>query len=89
MEFIKKYYRLWDTQTDRFMSTGYNAKGKEDLCECYADYKSNDWDNDECEDESETMWGAWKVMTIKDKIDFIESDEFEIESSFIKFKEQQ
>jgi hypothetical protein len=82
MEIIKKYYRLWDTQCGRYMASGYNAKGKEELCEDYASYKSNDWDNDEGE-----MWGAWKTMSLDEKMNFIEDDEFNIESGYFKFKE--
>lgn len=87
MEIIKKYYRLWDTQCDRYMASGYNARGKKALCEEYESYKSNDWDNDDGEEESDTMWGAWKTMTIDEKMDFIRDDEFDIESSFTRFEE--
>ncbi len=83
MEIIKKYYRLWDTQCGRYMASGYNARGKEALCEEYASYKSNDWDND---DEGE-MWEAWEAMSLEEKMIFIEDDEFNIESSFIKFED--
>ena len=81
MEIIKKYYRLWDTQCGRYMATGYNARGKEALCEEYASYKSNDWD------DSDGMWEAWEAMTIDEKMNFIEDDEFNIESSYLKFEE--
>ena len=77
MEIIKKYYRLWDTQCGRYMASGYNARGKEALCEEYASYKSNDWDNDE----------DWKTMSLDEKMIFIEDDEFNIESGYFKFKE--
>lgn len=88
MEIIKKYYRLWDRQCDRYMETGYNARGKKDLFGQYADYKSNDWDGDYDEGE-ETMFEVWDKMTDKEKMSFIRDDEFEIESSFIKFKEME
>ena len=76
MEIIKKYYRLWDTQCGRYMASGYNARGKEALCEEYASYKSDDWNNE-----------AWEAMSLDEKMNFIEDDEFNIESSFIKFEE--
>lgn len=87
MELIKKYYRLWDKQCGRYMATGYNAKGKADLCEQYADYKSNDWDDCDCEDGEDTMFDIWNKMSMKAKLSFIKDDDFDIESSFIRFKE--
>ena len=78
-------YRLWDNQCGRYMATGYNASSKKELVEDYADYKSNDWDDD----DYESMHELWGKMSIKDKMDFIRDDEFEIQRSFLfKFKEQ-
>lgn len=74
------YYRLYDSQCDRYMATGYNAHGLEDLCEQYASYKSSDWDeNDQLE--------AWDRMSEKNKYDWIKDDEFEIETSYVPFEE--
>ena len=80
-------YRLWDLQTSRYMATGYNAKNKKELTDDYASYKSNDWDEIGSEDE-EGMHEYWARMTMKQKMDYIRDDEFEIERSFIlPFKE--
>lgn len=81
-------YRLWDQQCGRYMATGYNASSKKQLAEEYASYKSNDWDNGDEEEGEETMKEIWDKMSIKDKMDFIRDDEFDIERSFLfKFKE--
>ena len=80
-------YRLWDKQCGRYMATGYNASSKKELADDYASYKSNDWDD--YEEEEDNMHAIWDKMSIKDKMDFIRDDEFEIERSFLfKFKEE-
>lgn len=80
------YYRLWDNQCGRYMATGYNASSKKELAEEYADYKSNDWDNN---DEEDNMFTIWEKMSMADKMNFIEEDEFTIERRFLlKFKEE-
>lgn len=81
-------YRLWDRQCGRYMATGYNASSLKELTEGYADYKSNDWDNHD--DEEESMFDIWNRMSMKDKLNFIRDDEFDIERKFLfKFKENE
>ena len=70
------------------MATGYNASSKKQLAEEYASYKSNDWDNGDEEEGEETMQEVWDKMSIKDKMDFIRDDEFDIEKRLLfNFKE--
>lgn len=47
--FLKKetYFALYDTQTGRYMASGYNSRTLEDLIEAYKDYVSIDSDDDE------------------------------------------
>ncbi len=78
-----KYFRLYDKQTHRYMGTGYNAESMNELFDDYAGYKSNDWD------ESEQL-KAWNdEMNYNEKIDFIYSDEFNIETSDTPFPEDE
>jgi len=45
------YYRLYDTQCQRYMATAYNTESKEELFDHYASYKSCYW-----EEEMEEIW---------------------------------
>jgi len=74
------YYRLYDEQTGRYMGTGYNAESKKELIEDYIGYKSIDWDKDTVE--------YYKSLSEKAMISIIEDDEFVIEKSKTKFKEE-
>lgn len=74
-------YRLWDNQCSRYMATGYNATSKKELCESYADYKSGDWDD--YDDEDDNMFTHWAKMSMKDKMVYIQEDEFTIEKRLL------
>ena len=74
------YYRLLDTQTGRYMATGYNAKGKKSLVKAYVEYKCEGLD-----DEAETILRSWSK---DDVIKYIEVDDFIIEKSKIPFDEK-
>lgn len=76
----KKFYRLLCLQGTGYMATGYNATSKEELADDYASYKDNDWDDE--------MRVIWKGMSLEDKLDYIESDEFEIEEGDTAFDEK-
>lgn len=76
-------YRLWDNQCSRYMATGYNASSRKQLAEEYASYKSNDWDNGDYEDGEETMFDLWDKMSLKDKMVYIQEDEFTIEKRLL------
>lgn len=78
------YYRLLCLQGTGYMATGYNTTNLKELTDEYASYKSNDW----CEsEEEEGMLKTFNKMSIEDKVNFIENDEFEIEKSETKFNE--
>ena len=84
----KTYYRLLCLQGTGYMATGYNTNTYEELAEAYGSYKSNDWDYDDKDNEDEEgMMTIWNKMTLKEKIDFIRNDEFEIEQSTLPFNE--
>ncbi len=73
------YYRLYDSQCDRYMASGYNAKGKKQLTDDYASYK----------DGADELTENWNELTLSQRMQEIEDDEFTIESSLTKFKEQE
>lgn len=81
-----KYYRLYDTQTGRYMATGYNTTSPAELCDHYQSYKSNDWDNN---DEEDNMHKIWEALSEKEKFSFIRQDEFDIEESDKPFEEEE
>lgn len=70
------------------MATGYNATSLEELCDEYASYKSNDWEESESEHE-EGMLATFNKMKLDDKLNFIRDDEFEIESSITPFDQRE
>ena len=73
------YYRLLDTQNDgQVMAVGENATSLEDLTGQYADYKRT----------ADELTENWEMLSMKDRIQEIKDDEFEIEESLTKFKEQ-
>jgi len=73
------YYRLYDTQCNRYMATGCNTRSKKELVEHYLSYKSVDFEEEDILHYSK--------LPIKELITMIESDEFEIEKSKTKFEE--
>lgn len=75
----KVYYRLLCLQGTGYMATGYNAESHKELFEAYASYKSNDW--------GEEMKEAWKGFSLKQKLNEIGADMFEIEQSNMPFDE--
>jgi len=77
------YYRLYDNQCSRYMASGYNAESKKELFEDYADYKGNDWDND----DEDNMRAYWDSLSDEQKMNFIRDDEFDIEESQTKFED--
>ena len=78
----KKYYRLFCTQNNTHLYSGYNAHGLNDLYDQYSLYKSIDW-------EEEEMMTTWKEMTPEQKMHFILDDCFEIESSYTPFEDNE
>jgi len=74
------YYRLFDTQTGRYMATGYNTESEKHLADAYVEYKCEGLD-----DEDETILRNWsQEMVIK----YIEVDDFIIERSEVPFDER-
>ena len=72
------YYRLYDTQCNCYMATGYNTRNKKELAESYLSYKS-------IEIEEEDIL-CYSKLPIKELMTMIRSDEFEIEKSKTKFE---
>lgn len=81
------YYRLRCLQNGNYMGTGYNTESVAELCEDYASYKSNDWDEGDIVEGEETMEEVWAKMSDEEKLNFIRDDEFEIEESEVPFEE--
>lgn len=79
------YYKLYDTQTQRDMATGYNTTSFKELCDEYISYKSIDFEEEETEKHFNTLLESDKG--IKEIITYIRDDEFLIESSLTPFKE--
>jgi hypothetical protein len=75
------YYRLFDRQTGCHMATGYNAKTKKDLANSYKSYKSVDFEGDD-EDFLESL-------SVNKTLKMIEEDEFSIETSNMKFSDEE
>jgi hypothetical protein len=73
------YYRLFDSQTGRYMSTGNNATSINRLIDEYKSYKELGWTNKDIK--------RFNSFSKKDKVKQIESDEFIIEKSNKKFVE--
>lgn len=73
------YYRLFDTQTGRYMGTGYNTKSKIKLINEYLEYKKVDLDNEDFE--------FINKMNINQLINMILIDGFIIEKSSHKFED--
>jgi hypothetical protein len=72
------FYRLFDLQTGRFMSTGYNAESKEDLVSQYIEYISADG-----------SVSKFKKMSVDEVFSMIESNDFSIEESEVPFHEDE
>ena len=75
------YYRLYDTQTGRYMATGYNATSEEDLIDQFKSYASVDF---EPEDEE-----YFEKATTNEILSAIESYGFDIEKSETPFSEDE
>lgn len=73
------YYRLFDSQTGRYMSTSNNATSINRLIDEYKSYKELGWTNKDIK--------RFNSFSKKDKVKQIESDEFIIEKSNKKFDE--
>jgi hypothetical protein len=74
------YFRLYDNQTGRYMSTGYNATSEEDLADQYKEYVRGDADP---EDEK-----YFRKASTKQILDLIKANEFDIEESPTPFPEE-
>ena len=72
------YYRLFDKQTGRYMSTGYNVTSKKELKNDILSYVSVDTDKEEMK-----KLGELKVEDIANIMDF------EIENQKNKFDEEE
>lgn len=72
------YYRLYDLTCGRYMATGYNAYGKEELLHEIIEYMNNDVD---CEDDINILENS----SVEELCAIIELD---IEESEIPFEEQ-
>ena len=73
----RTYYRLYDRQTGRYMSTGYNAESMQDLREQYISYISID-----TEDKYLTLLGE---CTDQEFAKHVNANEFTIERSNTPF----
>ena len=73
------YYRLFDTQTGRYMATGYNTTSERELIEAYKSYKWVDWDDED--------WDYINDLSVEDMKLHMSLDGFEIEKSEKQFKE--
>jgi hypothetical protein len=73
------YYRLYDKQTGGYLSTGYNSTSLNELIEDYLEYISNGLEDEDIDKINN--------MRKKDKLSFIESNDFIIEKNNIKFNE--
>lgn len=78
---FETYYRLYDTQTGRYMATGYNATSEEDLINQFKSYASAD---SEPEDEE-----YFEKATTKQMLSVIKSYGFDIEKSETPFSEDE
>lgn len=76
------YYRLWDRQCQRYLSTGYNSEGFQELRDAYTDYKTG------CSDTEDADISHYKALSDAEIIRHIEGDEFYIESENEKFEEE-
>jgi len=75
----KKYFRLFDFQTGRYMATGYNATSEVELIAAYISYISIDTDESEL--------NAWKALTVESALSAIRWNEIDIESSDTPFQD--
>jgi len=71
------YYRLYDKQTGGYLATGYNSTSLNELIEDYLEYISNGLEDEDIDKINN--------MRKKDKLSFIESNNFIIEKNNIKF----
>lgn len=74
------YYRLYDKQTGRYMSTGYNATSVAELARDYKSYVSIDED----EEEEDFFESASDCQVLE----YIRANEFDIETSDKPFPEK-
>lgn len=77
-----KYYRLFDTEAGRYMSTGFNAHGIADLAEQYESYISVDYEFDgvELKDVDKDDVHVWHAEKNRTKILLDGKDEKEIKA---------
>jgi len=71
------FYRLFDKQCDRYMTTGYNSGSLSELIEEYISFTCF-YEGDESD---------YSKFSTKEMINIIQSDEFEIDSSENMFEE--
>jgi hypothetical protein len=81
-----QYYRLWDLQCTRYLSTGYNAYGIEDLREQFLSYISVDYDSSDPDDVHD--FEVWRTCEPDALISRIQLKEFVVETSNVMFEEE-